>query len=454
MKQHLLTSMILAVMMVADAPAASSAATSFPVKSKQELAREIRNDKRLDRVLDKVHDLFRSSGNNLQAGSHYPETWIRDLATFVEMALQVNPPEPIKQRLLLFLDFQGDDGNIVDGYVDLKHNHRYEYIFSKTAPQYKAHKNTVETDQESSFVLAVARYINANTGGNEILSEVKNGKTVLERCEMALNYVRSERFSDKYGLVKGATTIDWGDVQPEHSWGVYITEDTHWCIDVYDNALYLMAIREFVDWIRDDKQKCELWNKRAESIRRNVRKHLRDEKRQKFIPHLYLDGSPFESFEDFNENDVYYFGGTIKAIRADILNDYEIRLAFEKMVEIKDKSGARTISIVNYPPYPEGSFKNPSLRPYTYQNAGDWTWWGGRGIEAMVETGNLDLAYQEIGPYLDRVIDNNGFFEWYSVRTHKPHGARTFLGSAGALGKAIVVMKEEANRILERNDGW
>ena len=139
-------------------------------------------------------------------------------------------------------------------------------------------------------------------------------------------------------------------------------------------------------------------------------------------------------------------GGTVYAILAGILNESEIEASFNKMLEIKEISGSMTIGVINYPPYPLGSFINPGADPYVYVNTADWTWWGGRVIEAMIKTGHLDLAYQEISPFLDRVIKNDGFYEWYSVLDHQPHGSNTFLGAAGALGKAIKLMKEEALR--------
>ena len=64
--------------------------------------------------------------------------------------------------------------------------------------------------------------------------------------------------------------------------------------------------------------------------------------------------------------------------------------------------------------------------------------------------GYLDLAYREISPFLDRVIKNDGFYEWYSVIDHQPHGSNTFLGAAGALGKAIKLMKKEALDIVQQ----
>ena len=405
-----------------------------------ELSKKILNDSRLDIVLDMAKKTLKPENGKFKSGSTYPETWIRDFATFIEIALDVNSKEMIKERLLLFFDFQGEDGNIPDGYTEASIDVGYDYIYSETAPDYKAHKNTVETDQESSIILAIARYIKA-TGDKQILFKEKNGKTVLERCEMALNFLKENMYSEKYGLLFGATTIDWTDVQPESKWGVFITEDTHWCIDVYDNAMFILAINKYLEWIKDDKVKQEYWKKEKEAIAANVKKHLWDEQNQKFIPHIYLKDSPFSGF---NEDEIYYLGGTVTAILAGILNKEEIKASFNKMLEVKKASGSMTIAIINYPPYPEGCFYNPDTKPYVYVNVGDWTWWGGRAIEAMIKTGHMELAYQEIQPFLDRVIKNDGFYEWYSVKDHQPHGSNTFLGAAGALGKAVNLMKNEA----------
>ncbi|NND79349.1 MAG: hypothetical protein HKN53_05580 [Maribacter sp.] len=416
--------------------------TNKPQKS--ELSDIILKDKRLDSVFKMAKNTLNAKNGQFKAGSNYPETWIRDFATFVEVALEVNSKEVIKERLLLFFDFQGQDGNIVDGYTEIDTEAGYDYIYSETAPAYKAHKNTVETDQESSLILGISRYIKA-TGDKQILDEVKNGKTVLERCEMALNFLKENMYSEEYNLLFGATTVDWTDVQPESPWGVFITEDTHWCIDVYDNAIYVLAINKFLEWIKDDETKYKLWETEKELITVNVRKHLWDDQRQKFIPHRYLEDSPFSGFD---EDEIYYLGGTVYGILAGFLTESEIEISYRKILAIKELTGSRTIGVINYPPYPKGSFINPGVDPYIYVNTADWTWWGGRTIEAMIKTGHLDLAYQEIAPFLDRVIKNDGFYEWYSVKDHQPHGSNTFLGAAGALGKAIKLMKQEATSVV------
>lgn len=408
-----------------------------------QLVKTILADKRLDTVYEMAKITLQPEDGEFKAGSNYPETWIRDFATFVEVALEVNSKEVIKERLLLFFDFQGEDGNIVDGYTEIDTEAGYDYIFSETAPAYKAHKNTVETDQESSLILAIARYIDA-TGDKQILHEEINGKTVLERCDLAMHFLIENMYSEEYGLLIGATTIDWTDVQPESPWGVFITEDTHWCIDVYDNAIFVLAINEYLRWIKDDHEKYNFWSNERQAIIANVKKHLWDTENQKFIPHVYLENSPFSGFD---ENEIYYHGGTVYGILVGFLDESEIEASYKKMLEIKEVSGSMTIAIINYPPYPDGSFHNGAgTKPYVYVNAADWTWWGGRSIETMIKTGHLELAYQEISPFLDRVIKNDGFYEWYSVIDHQPHGSNTFLGAAGALGKAIKLMKEEASQ--------
>jgi hypothetical protein len=106
-------------------------------------------------------------------------------------------------------------------------------------------------------------------------------------------------------------------------------------------------------------------------------------------------------------------------------------------------TGAGSIGLTLYPPYPAGTFKNPSMRPYSYQNGGDWTWFGGRMVQALAVNGLVEEAYDELRPMVDRVRKNRGFFEWYDLY-NRPRGSGTFRGSAGVLGKAILMLREWA----------
>ena len=50
-------------------------------------------------------------------------------------------------------------------------------------------------------------------------------------------------------------------------------------------------------------------------------------------------------------------------------------------------------------------------------------------------------AYEQLLPLTDRVVVNNGFYEWYTVE-NKPEGSGTFRGSAGVLHKAITMLEK------------
>ncbi len=403
---------------------------------RKELAQTILADKTLSDVLNQAQTLLKTGFN---AGAGYGEVWIRDFTTFIELSCDVCDREEIEKNLLMFFRFQGDDGNIIDGFIPAtKGNVNYDYIKKASLPNFLGHKNTVETDQESSLIQGVYKYVK-KTGNHSILTAVIDGRTVLERMEFALQFLLDKRFVEKYGLLWGATTADWGDVQPEHSWGVVLDESSHKAIDIYDNAMFVIALSNYLELVKDDEKQVSKWTPRLEAIRKNIRAHLWDKKRKKYIPHLYLeDGSPFP--KEFDESVIYYHGGTAMAILAGLLTKDEIAASLDQMVKNVKQSGAPSIGLTLYPPYPKGFFKNKGMGPYSYQNGGDWTWFGGRMIQALIQHGFIEEAYREMRPMVERVKKNKGFFEWYRV-DGTPAGSATFRGSAGVLGRSIEMLQ-------------
>lgn len=397
------------------------------------LKEQITNDTLLAIVDSMAHEVVKGGFN---AGDGYGEVWIRDYNTFIELAMDVMPDSLIQDNLLTFFRFQGETGDIVDGFIDAKKANDtpggYAYRRTPLEPRYAAHKNTVETDQESSLVQAVWRYVN-KSGNKAFLQQEVCGKTVIARLEWALDYLTRERWSDRYGLLWGATTADWGDVQPEHPWGVALDENSHLCADIYDNAFFIIAINHLLD-LGGDAIDSHRWTALRDEVKANIRKHLWDNARQKFRPHVYLDESPFDPSLD--EDAIFFHGGTAVAIEAGLLTDEEIRQQNQAMLANVEASGAPTIGLTLYPPYPEGTFQNKGMYPYGYQNGGDWTWFGARMIVQLARHGMLREAYDELRPMLQRVVDNHGFYEWYSV-DGKPMGSGTFRGEAGVLHMAI-----------------
>lgn len=401
------------------------------------LAEKIKTNSTFPLIVEKAKAVMKTGFN---AGDGYGEVWIRDYNTFIDLACDVYDPNVVKENLLVFFNLQGTDGNIVDGFIPKsKAGAGYDYIYTKLEIRYAGHKNTVETDQETSLIQAIYKYIK-RTGKRDILAEKVGDKTVAVRMEEAMEYLLSHRYSARYNLIWGATTADWGDVQPEHEWGVYLTRDTHYAIDIYDNAMFVIALNNMIELMPETVTR---WKSIRDGIAKNARKYLWDVKRQKFIPHIYLNGSPFSPTLD--ENAIYYHGGTAVAIEAGLLSKAEIKISLDKMIQNGKASGAGSIGLTMYPPYPQGSFIGKGMYPYGYQNGGDWTWFGARMIQQLIRYGFVQEAYEQLQPMVDRVKVNNGFYEWYSV-DNKPSGSGTFRGEAGVLYKSIEMLNDWARK--------
>ncbi len=412
------------------------------------LARIILSDKKSDSVYKMAVDLLKKG---FVAGDGYPQVWIRDLNTFIETSCQVYDRKDIRQSLVTFLRLQQPNGEIVDGYV-LKGHVTWDDPNIYTSPADPAHvgfKNTVETDQETSLIQAIAKYIHA-TGDSGVLSEPVAGKTLLQRLEYAVDYLLRERYEPRYGLLKGATTQDWGDVQIEGGAVVDIDSNTHWCVDPYDNAMFVIALKDLAGFYNPGPEQ-KRWEKLAAETATNIRSHLWDEVHEKFIPHKYPGASPIP--KNYDENQIFYHGATAVAIEAGLLTKKEIALSNARMLQDVKLAKAGSIGLTLYPPYPENIYPSSSVnKAYEYQNGGDWPWFGARMIRQLARNGYAAEAWQELQPMLDRVIRDGNFYEWYTP-DGKGRGSAAFKGSAGTLATAIRVLREWAKRQLADSGG-
>lgn len=129
-----------------------------PNPAEKELAWQIRSDRSLQQVDSMARAVIRQG---LTAGSGYSQVWIRDLNTFIEVACEEMEPAVLREAILLFFALQQPNGEMIDGYV-LKPDFTWEDdspYYSDAAPDHVAFKNTVETDQESSLIQTVGKYV-------------------------------------------------------------------------------------------------------------------------------------------------------------------------------------------------------------------------------------------------------------------------------------------------------
>ena len=64
-------------------------------------------------------------------------------------------------------------------------------------------------------------------------------------------------------------------------------------------------------------------------------------------------------------------------------------------------------------------------------------------IQQLIRYGFIQEAYEEAKPMFDRVVENDGFYEWYTPE-NEPKGSGTFRGSAGVLYTSIEMFEEWA----------
>ena len=120
----------------------------------------------------------------------------------------------------------------------------------------------------------------------------------------------------------------WGDVQPKHAWGVKLDTDSHRPLDIYDNAMLVIALNDYIELLGGEAR-SQRWGAMRDDLQRNIRQHPWDVRRQKFVLHVYLDRSPFP--QDFDKTAVLYHGGTAVAIEAGLLARDEIRASLAQV---------------------------------------------------------------------------------------------------------------------------
>lgn len=356
----------------------------------------------------RVHGFF--------AGSGYPQIWVRDSATIIPTARYFYKDSLIKTWIEEFLFYQAENGSV------------YDFV-SPTVRD----KNTVETDQETSLVHSAYKYYRIS-GDEDWLNKDVNGKSVISRLDLSLRYLLDYKYNSTYGLVEGAYTADWGDVQFEDLPGTDISNESHMNCDIYDNSMLFRACNELsmMYSVSYDGENAAFWSDTAESIRDQANRHLWDEDRG-----YYRVRVPMLSF-DFEEENIFPMGGNAVAIQSRLANDTQAAKIFKNAVERKEMINSTTIGCVLHPPYPEGFFANPIMdEEYEYQNGGQWDWFAGRLILAEFENGFSEDAILHLEEVSAQNLRSGGLYEWYNLEG-EGRGSGDYAGSAGVLGQAII----------------
>ena len=353
-------------------------------------------------------------------GVDYPQIWLRDANTILSASRYFYDRSFLASWLEEHLVFQEENGSLED------------WIDSRG----ESDKNTTETDQESSAVQAAFQIFNLL--GPRWLEKPIDGIRIIDRLDTALEFVCESRWNEKFGLIIGAHTADWGDVDLVDSdqKAIYVDDRTHWTADIYDQSMFheaCMNLAEMWDAL-GEKNRMIFWQDKASAIKRNANKWLWQEDKGFYKVHIHLDSL----HHDFEEEDMFAMGGNTVAINSGLADSEKSQRIIQEALTRQEAHDLSTISGTLLPPYPKGLFKHPLLDdPYEYQNGAQWDWFGARLIYAMFQQGVSQTAKEKCLEIIQKNMDNRGFFEWDN-KEGVGLGSDFFAGTAGCMGKAII----------------
>lgn len=310
-------------------------------------------------------------------------------------------------------------------------------VYLKPGVRICADRNSVEADQESSAVIAAARVL-AITGDRTWLQKDVAGRSLRERCDDALTYLWQERRDARTGLITSGFTADWGDVTPVYpdQRAIYLDEKTPRVVGLYTNALAYQAARALATMheAAGDHAAADRWWADAEWLKTAVEITLWKQSRGFYRMHV----STAAPRVDTGDADVLAMGGHAAALGAGLVDPARAALVLDALDARRREMNLPTISFTLLPPLPAGLFQHPAVKePWTYQNGGQWDWFGGRLVLAEFEYGRAARASEHLVELARKAQQSGGLFEWHT-RDGQGRGSPQYAGSAGALGTAIL----------------
>ena len=386
------------------------------------------------------------------AGRGYPQIWLRDSATIIPGSRYYYGAEYLTTWLEEHLSHQGEDGNLNDWIASgpvadfqtggaPRAREVYRTRQNKDGGEaitIIADKNSTEADQETSAVDAAYQVFRI-TGDRNWLNKKIRGRTLLERLDLALEYLLKARFDAGYGLVSNAFTADWGDVSPTYDdqRAIYLDEKTPLVVGLYTNVLFYRAAEQLRELYTVLKQaeRADYWKKKAAAIKEKVNKNLWQEDKGFYRIHLILTPSLVKDWP--GESNLFAMGGNGLAVLYGVADETQARKIFEVAEQRQREFGFSTIAGVLLPSYPKGFFKHPAVNEeYYYQNGAQWDWFAGRFILAEFEKGYSARAYRQLIEVANKTVASNGLYEWHT-KDGKGMGSSEYAGNAGSLSAAI-----------------
>ena len=302
--------------------------------------------------------------NAFLPGPQYPMVWIRDFATQIPLLRYEYPRDYLTGTVEEILAIQESNGSITDWVspycrftddgVCWKQGAPHARIVYKSATTTLwADKNTIAADQEASMVDAAFQILTI-TGDRAWLCKLVGGKRILDRLDLALEYLLKNRFDAAHGLVTSGFTVDWGDASPVYpdQRVIYLDQNTPVVAAVYPNAMFVLAARELgsVYTVLGMADRAKYWLNEAELIKANVNKYLWQEDKGFYRMHLTLTPALARGYPD--DSDMFAVGGNAaSAVIAGVASDRQAAQIFEVAEKRRREFNITTVAGDVLPPF-------------------------------------------------------------------------------------------------------
>jgi len=379
--------------------------------------------------------------HGFRPGKLYLEMYVRDIAWGMEAAQYYYPDEYLREPIEAFLRRQYTDQTAsLDG--DFGVLAGSGAIGGIITPEGHSNKQTITSDEETSLIHAAYLYYTI-TQDDAWLGSTIADLPVIERLNLAADWLYSHRFDTDSGLFWRGHTVDWGDVKFEESTNYtdYDPAGDHLTASIYDQALAYLALTELAELnaVVGHTARADEWRDKARSLKEATNARLWQPDKGFYRTHLHI--TPLE--HDFDEAAMVSISNAL-AIYAGLTDFDQSQAILRNLERVRLESDADKPGLSIYPYYPNKwpdlFFDYLGMGYGNYQNGGVWDWWGG----VQIKTEFLEGFAGEATEHLLQVANDwhqhpGNIIEWQSTTDPEHHeGSHYYSAAAGTMGSAII----------------
>jgi hypothetical protein len=378
--------------------------------------------------------------HGFRPGKVYPEMYVRDIAWGMETAQYYYADEYLREPIEAYLRRQYTAAaRSLDS--DFGVQAGAGAIGGIITPEGRSNKQTITTDEETSLIHAAYLYYNM-TYDTGWLQQPINGVPIIERLNMAADWLYLYRLDPQLQLLWRGHTTDWGDVKFEKGPGYtdYNPAQDHLTASIYDQALAYMALVELatMNAAVNNTARTDQWQVRAEALREQTNAHLWQVNQGFYLTHAHV--TPLQ--HNFDESAMVSISNALAAY-AGLTNPQQNAAIFTALESARTAAGVKKPGLSLYPYYPNQwpnlFFDYLGMGYGHYQNGGVWDWWGGVQIKAEFLNGFSEAGRTHLLQVAQDWQKHPGnIIEWQSSTGSTHEGSHYYSAAAGTMGSAII----------------